>query len=62
MATWKKENLPRENGEVVSMQVPEIISASRSTDIPAFYADWFFLGLKVGYSALTNPFYVVKGV
>ena len=44
------------------MQVPEIISASRSTDNPAFYVDWFFHGLKVGYSALTNPFYVVKGV
>ena len=38
------------------MQVPEIVSASRSTDIPAFYADWFFHRLKVGYSAWTNPF------
>lgn len=61
MATWKKENLPRENGEIVSMQVPEIISASRSTDIPAFYADWFFHRMKVGYSAWTNPFNGVKG-
>lgn len=24
------------------MQTPIIVSASRSTDIPAFYADWFF--------------------
>lgn len=61
MATWIKENLPRENGEVVSMQVPIIVSASRSTDIPAFYADWFFHRLKVGYSAWTNPFNGVKG-
>ncbi len=61
MATWKKEDLPRENGEIVSMQVPEIISASRSTDIPAFYADWFFHRLKEGYSAWTNPFNGVKG-
>lgn len=61
MATWIKENLPRENGEVVPMQVPMIISASRSTDIPAFYADWFFHRLKVGYSAWTNPFNGVKG-
>jgi DNA repair photolyase len=60
MATWSKEDLPRENGEIVSMQVPEIISASRSTDIPAFYADWFFHRLKVGYSAWTNPFNGVK--
>lgn len=56
MATWTKENLPRENGEIVPMQVPEIVSASRSTDIPAFYADWFFDRLQKGYSAWTNPF------
>ena len=61
MASWDKETLPRENGEFVQMQVPEIISASRSTDIPAFYADWFFHRLKVGYSAWTNPFNGVKG-
>lgn len=61
MATiWTKEKLPRENGELVSMLVPEIISASRSTDIPAFYADWFFHRLKVGYCAWTNPFNGVK--
>ena len=56
MASWKKEDLPRENGEIVSMRVPEIISASWSTDIPAIYADWFFHRLKEGYSAWTNPF------
>ena len=61
MATWAKENLQRENGEVVPMQVPVIVSASRSTDIPAFHADWFFHRLKVGYSAWTNPFNGVKG-
>lgn len=38
------------------MQVPEIVSASRSTDIPAFYADWFFYRLKKGYVAWNNPF------
>lgn len=56
MANWHPENLPRENGEIVPMQTPEVVSASRSTDIPAFYADWFFHRLKVGYSAWTNPF------
>lgn len=61
MAAWKKEILQRENGGLVEMQVPEIVSASRSTDIPAFYADWFFHRLKVGYSAWTNPFNGVKG-
>ena len=61
MAAWIKENQPRENGEVVPMQVPIIVSASRSTDVPSFYADWFFHRLKVGYSAWTNPFNGVKG-
>ena len=61
MATWAKEQLPRENGELVQMQVPVIVSASRSTDIPAFYTNWFFHRLKVGYSAWTNPFNGVKG-
>ena len=56
MASWNREWLPKENGERIWMQVPEIVSASRSTDIPAFYADWFFHRLKVGYSAWTNPF------
>ncbi len=57
MATWTKQIRLRENGELVEMQVPILVSASRSTDIPAFYADWFFYRLdKVGYSAWTNPF------
>lgn len=61
MATWAKQKLPRENGEFVDMQVPILVSASRSTDIPAFYADWFFYRLdKTGYSAWTNPFNGVK--
>lgn len=61
MATWTKQKLPRENGELVDMQVPVLVSASRSTDIPAFYADWFFYRLdKAGYSAWTNPFNGVK--
>ena len=42
MATWKKIERPTEDGTIVTMQAPLIISASRSTDIPAFYADWFF--------------------
>ena len=57
---WNKIKIVRENGEFVDAQAPIIISASRSTDIPAFYADWFFHRLKVGYSAWTNPFNGVK--
>lgn len=60
MAQWQKTQIKRENGEIVDAQAPIIVSASRSTDIPAFYADWFFHRLKVGYSAWTNPFNGVK--
>ena len=56
MAQWKKDKIQRENGETVDAQFPVIVSASRSTDIPAFYADWFFHRLKIGYSAWRNPF------
>ena len=33
-----------------------IISASRRTDIPAFYADWFYNRLGKGYCTVFNPF------
>lgn len=33
-----------------------IISASRRTDIPAFYAEWFVNRLKAGYVEVRNPF------
>ena len=45
-----------DNGEIAKATFPIVISASRSTDIPAFYVDWFFERLKKGYSAWTNPF------
>lgn len=60
MAKWQKTTIKRDNGEVVEAHAPIIVSASRSTDIPAFYADWFFNRLKIGYSAWTNPFNGVK--
>jgi len=49
-----------DSGDSVFAQTPVIISASRSTDIPAFYADWFLHRLKKGYSAWMNPFNGVK--
>ena len=54
----KEEEYPisRENGDAVKAKHPVIVSASRSTDIPAFYSDWFFHRLKIGYSAWINPF------
>ena len=44
------------DGTVVEAHYPVIVSASRSTDIPAFYADWLFKRLAAGYSVWTNPF------
>lgn len=43
-------------GERIEASAPVIISASRSTDIPAFYAKWFFNRLAKGYCAWYNPF------
>ena len=48
--------ITRDNGEVVEGTAPVIISASRSTDIPAFYADWFMNRLRAGYCVWYNPF------
>lgn len=45
-----------DNGEQVEASAPIIISASRSTDIPAFYAKWFFNRLAKGYCVWYNPF------
>lgn len=40
-------------GEQVEATAPVIISASRSTDIPAFYAKWFFNRLAKGCALST---------
>jgi len=53
---WDKTKLTKINGEVVDAQAPIIISASRSTDIPAFYSDWFVQRIKEGYVKWKNPF------
>jgi DNA repair photolyase len=34
----------------------QIISASRRTDIPAFYSDWFMNRIRAGYAVFKNPF------
>jgi hypothetical protein len=51
-----KINIIIDNGSQVEAQTPFIISASRATDIPAFYADWFIERLKQGYVKWKNPF------
>lgn len=53
---WNKIEITTENGVKVSAQAPVIVSASRATDIPAFYSDWFFDRLKKGYLKWKNPF------
>ena len=45
-----------DSGEQVEALAPIIISASRSTDIPAFYVKWFFNRLAKGYCVWYNPF------
>jgi DNA repair photolyase len=53
----KEETMVRlDNGMMAKATFPVVVSASRSTDIPAFYAEWLFHRLNVGYSAWTNPF------
>jgi DNA repair photolyase len=53
---WDKINITKQDGEAVEAQAPIIISASRSTDIPAFYSDWFIQRIKEGYVKWKNPF------
>lgn len=56
MMQWKKETICLQNGLKAEAQVPIIISASRATDIPTFYGDWFIERWKAGYIKWINPF------
>ncbi|MEA5061945.1 MAG: DUF1848 family protein, partial [Petrimonas sp.] len=51
-----KIKITTDDGKPVEAKAPIIISASRSTDIPAFYAKWFVDRLKAGYCIWYNPF------
>jgi DNA repair photolyase len=53
---WKKIQIINDSGEEVDAHAPVIVSASRSTDIPAFYADWFVNRWQKGYVRWKNPF------
>lgn len=48
--------LATESGIKVEAVAPAVISASRATDIPAFFSQWFFNRLEKGYCAWRNPF------
>ena len=52
----EKVSIRTDSGEFVEATAPVILSASRSTDIPAFFAKWFFNRLAKGYCVWYNPF------
>ena len=52
----EKIKIQTRSGKIVDAVAPVIISASRSTDIPAFYAQWFINRLEEGYCVWYNPF------
>jgi DNA repair photolyase len=52
---WEKKKI-LVNEEEVEAICPIIISASRATDIPAFYTEWFIEQLNKGYVEWVNPF------
>ena len=54
--THEKVKLELPNGTVVDAIAPVILSASRSTDIPAFHTEWFINRWKAGYSVWNNPY------
>jgi len=56
MKIWKEVQLTTDSGEVKPAIAPLIISASRSTDVPAFHSAWLINRLKRGYVCWTNPF------
>ena len=51
-----KVSIISDDNKRVDAVAPVVVSASRATDIPAFYADWFFERLRRGYSVWRNPF------
>lgn len=53
---WQKIEIETDKKKIATALAPVIISASRSTDIPAFYANWFIERWKRGYIKWKNPF------
>ena len=56
MATFDKVTIRLDDGTMAEAVAPGILSVSRRTDIPAFYADWFMHRLERGYCDWKNPF------
>lgn len=53
---WDKGDVSLGSGKTGPGIFPVIISASRSTDIPAFFSKWFINRLHAGYMKWSNPF------
>ena len=53
---WEKKAVTLPDGRVVTASCPIIVSASRATDIPAFFSKWFENRFRAGYMRWTNPF------
>ncbi|NHJ32362.1 MAG: DUF1848 domain-containing protein, partial [Asgard group archaeon] len=59
MKNLKGKNLPIgrfRNNRIYLKSTMNIISASRRTDIPAFYLKWFLNRIKEGFAKYPNPF------
>jgi len=56
MKIWKEVQITTDSGEIKPAIAPLIISASRSTDIPAFHSEWLINRLKRGYACWNNPY------
>lgn len=52
----EKIKIKTQNGDIVDALAPVIISASRSTDIPAYFSKWFMNRIEKGYCVWYNPF------
>ena len=53
---WSATEIQLPSGKTVTAKEPLIISASRATDIPAFYPEWFMRQWRNGYIPWKNPF------
>ena len=56
MKTHGHIEMLNESGERVRALAPMIVSASRATDIPAFFSSWFLDRLDKGYCVWKNPY------
>lgn len=54
--SWNRVEIETQTGETLEAIAPLVLTASRATDIPAFFDRWFFEKLDIGYLRWINPF------